>query len=275
MNVFSQLTLTAQTGRVWNSATVFIRHRRLRAPSAMGLAARAVGLGTLTLCGCTALFDGNLASDTEVPPLSPYDGEAVEPGHASAELDGPFDAGSESPLEEAEHAQPDATSDAPFEGGRGTCASNLLTPVMATASSATAPNVAGYAIDGLLTTRWESVDGVDPQWLIVDFGALAFVDEVDVLWEAACASDYTLDVSMDGMTWMTIPNGTVTGNTQAANMPGDPPTPPTDWSAAVVSKNLHAVGRYLRVDGTTRCTVYGYSIWEMRAYGDDDIACTP
>jgi hypothetical protein len=34
-------------------------------------------------------------------------------------------------------------------------------------------------------------------------------------------------------------------------------------------------GRYLRVNGTMRCTVYGYSIWEMRAYGDANANCEP
>jgi hypothetical protein len=42
-----------------------------------------------------------------------------------------------------------------------------------------------------------------------------------------------------------------------------------------VTKPLSAVGRYLRVNGTVRCSVYGYSIWEMRAYGDTNASCTP
>jgi hypothetical protein len=80
---------------------------------------------------------------------------------------------------------------------------------------------------------------------------------------------------MDEATWMTIPNGTITGNTLAANAPGNPPAPPTDWTNAAVTKPLAAVGRYLRVNGTMRCTVYGYSIWEMRAYGDANANCSP
>jgi hypothetical protein len=109
----------------------------------------------------------------------------------------------------------------------------------------------------------------------VDFGAPVFIDEVDILWEAACAKDYELQISSDATTWTTIPNGTVTGNTLAANSPGDPPTAPTDWTRAVVTKPLAAVGRYLRVNGTMRCTIYGYSIWEMRAYGDENANCKP
>jgi hypothetical protein len=115
---------------------------------------------------------------------------------------------------------------------------------------------------------------VDPQWIDLDFGAPVFISEVDVLWEASCAKNYDLDISNDGLTWTTIPNGTVVGNTLAGNVQADGKTP-TDWTNAVVTKPLSAVGRYLRVNGTVRCTVYGYSIWEMRAYGDTNASCTP
>ena len=166
----------------------------------------------------------------------------------------------------ARDAQPDAA--------RPKCGSGILAPTTAVASSVTSPNVAAFAIDGLLTTRWESL-WADPQTIDVDFGAPVFIGEVDVLWEAACAKNYDLEVSMDGAAWTTIQNGTISGNTLAANAVANPPSPPTDWSKAVVTKPLSAVGRHLRVHGTVRCTVYGYSIWEMRAYGDRNAACMP
>ncbi len=155
---------------------------------------------------------------------------------------------------------------------RPKCSSNMLTPTTAVASTTLSPNVAANAIDGMLATRWESAH-LDPQWINVDFGAPVFIGEVDVLWEAACAQNYDLEVSMDGMTWTTIPNGTVTGNTLAGNVSGNSPTPPTDWAKAVVSRPLAAVGRYLRVNGTMRCTIYGYSLWEIRAYGSRNADC--
>jgi len=163
-------------------------------------------------------------------------------------------------------AQPDAS--------RPKCGSGILAPMTAVASSVTSPNVAAFATDGLLTTRWESL-WADPQTIDVDFGAPVFIGEVDVLWEAACAKNYDLEVSMDGAAWTTIPNGTISGNTLAANAVANPPSPPTDWSKAVVTKPLSVVARRLRVHGTVRCTVYGYSIWEMRAYGDRNASCMP
>jgi hypothetical protein len=204
-------------------------------------------IGVLPLCACTLLFDGSFPSDAAaLPVLTP-------------------EAGTETSV----------ALDASAEAEEPRCGSRILAPKMAVASSVIAPNVAANAIDGLLTTRWESVDAVDPQRIGVDFGAPVFIDEVDVLWEAACAKNYDLEVSMDATTWTTVPNGNVTGNTLAANVPGDPPVAPTDWSAAVVTKPLAAVGRYLRINGTMRCTAYGYSIWELRAYGDENANCTP
>jgi hypothetical protein len=157
------------------------------------------------------------------------------------------------------------------------CGSTLLTPTTATASSVSTTdtaNVASNAIDGMLSTRWESLES-DPQWLAVDFGAPVFIGEVDILWEASCAKNYDLEISSNSTTWTTIPNGTITGNTTAASVAGANPAPPTDWSKAVVTKPLAASGRYLRMNGTVRCTTYGYSIWEMRAYGDTNASCTP
>jgi F5/8 type C domain-containing protein len=150
----------------------------------------------------------------------------------------------------------------------------LLTPTAATALSVNAGNVAANAIDGNLTTRWESAQGVDPEWIYIDFGAPVFIGEVDVLWEAACAKNYDIDISTNATTWTVIPNATIVGNTLAGNAIADGMTP-KDWTKAVVTKPLTAVGRYLRVNGTARCSVYGYSMWEMRAYGDKNASCTP
>jgi hypothetical protein len=69
----------------------------------------------------------------------------------------------------------------------------------------------------------------------------------------------------------------VNGNALVASPPGGT-MPPTDWSKAVDSTGLNGVGRYLRVYMTLRCatdTTWGYSMWEMRSYGDTNAACMP
>ena len=167
------------------------------------------------------------------------------------------------------------TSGSGTSGGSGTgdghkCGSNGLKPQAAIASSVqSASNLpASYAIDGDFSTRWGSLVQTDPSWIYMDFGAPVFVDELDILWQDACATAYDIDVSNDAMNWNNVKSIT-----------GTPPSwevPPTGWTMADVERGLSAEGRYLRIHGTARCNpMYGYSIWEMRAFGDTDASCTP
>ena len=206
--------------------------------------------------------------DNEAPPSDAAEASVVaDTSPGEPDVTPPRDAGvSETSDAEGKDAigPRDAAPDA-----AGACLSNVLVPTGATASSIEGdaglfpPNL---AIDGNFTTRWASAQGVDPQAIVIDYGAPVFVDRVQILWETACAKDYTLDISNDMTTWMSFK--TVTGNMQ-----GGPST--TDWTTAVDYVGLTAVGRYLRVNGTLRCTIYGYSIWEMRAFGDTDATCHP
>jgi F5/8 type C domain-containing protein len=163
------------------------------------------------------------------------------------------------------------------------CQSNQLSPTAAVASSVENQTDASagifppfLAIDGNFSTRWGSLFMTDPSWIYVDFGAPVFVDEVDILWESACAIAYDIDVSNDTTTWTLLKSVT-----------GAPPSwsyqdPPPGWNndaglpTADIQKGLSSFGRYLRINGTARClATYGYSIWEMRALGDKDANCRP
>jgi hypothetical protein len=134
--------------------------------------------------------------------------------------------------------------------------------------------VAADAIDGNFATRWGSAFMADPQWIDVDFGAPVFVDEVDILWQSACASAYDIDVSTDATNWTLVKAVTGAPPTWAAAPPGW--TNDAGMPTADVHKGLSGVGRYLRINGTARClALYGYSIWEMRALGDTNASCSP
>jgi hypothetical protein len=111
---------------------------------------------------------------------------------------------------------------------------------------------------------------VDPQFLQLDYGAPVHISEVQILWQTACAKNFTIDVSDDAATWTTIK--TVTGNTAGIGGAG-----PTAWSGTGYEDltGLSGVGRYMRMNGTARCGMYGYSIWEIRAFGDTNASCTP
>ena len=123
---------------------------------------------------------------------------------------------------------------------------NKTTTVSSTEDATT---IGSYAVDGnSTTTRWSSAFA-DPQWIYVDLGATYNVNEVKITWEAACGANYLVQISPDASTWSTMK--TITGN------------------AALVNDHtgLTGSGRYVRIYGTTRTTVYGYSIYELEVYG--------
>jgi chitosanase len=135
----------------------------------------------------------------------------------------------------------------------GAATSTLLSlgkPVTASSQEAAAftPN---KAVDGNTTTRWASIEGVDPQWLKVDLGQTSQIDRVQLRWEAAFASSYTIAVSNDGVAWTTI-YSTTTGDGAIDNLVG-----------------LQGSGRYVRVNGTKRGTAWGYSLFEFEVYGSN------
>lgn len=119
-------------------------------------------------------------------------------------------------------------------------------PVTAS-SSENAAFGAASAVDGDLGTRWSSSFG-DPQWIQIDLGSSARVDQVVLAWETASARAYTLSISADGTTWQEL-RRTTTG-------PGGTETLP-----------VSGTGRYVRLDLTQRATQWGYSLWEFQVFG--------
>ncbi|GGN20240.1 hypothetical protein FHR83_001978 [Actinoplanes campanulatus] len=118
----------------------------------------------------------------------------------------------------------------------------------ATASSvenATFP--ASAAVDGNTGTRWSSTFA-DPQWLQVDLGSTQSISQVVLNWEAAYASAFTIQTSANGSTWTNI-------------------SPVTVGQNGLQTLNVTGSGRYVRMNGTTRATPYGYSLWEFQVFG--------
>jgi hypothetical protein len=119
----------------------------------------------------------------------------------------------------------------------------------ATASSvenATFP--ASAAVDGNAGTRWSSAFG-DPQWIQVDLGATASVEQVVLNWEAAFARSFQIQVS------------------NAAGGPFTTIFSTTTGTGGVQTLTVSGSGRYVRMNGTVRATVYGYSLWEFQVFG--------
>jgi cytochrome c len=124
---------------------------------------------------------------------------------------------------------------------------NLALNKPATASTVEGAFVATAAVDGSLTTRWGSAFA-DPQWIQVDLGQSYAINRVKLTWEAAFGSAYQIQTSANGTTWTTVRS--ITGGNGAV-----------DEHTA-----LAATGRYVRINGTARGTVYGYSLFEFEVY---------
>jgi hypothetical protein len=120
-------------------------------------------------------------------------------------------------------------------------------PTTASSTYSATGNLASAATDGDPGTRWESAYS-DPQWLEVDLGSLTQICGASLLWEAAYASAFQLQVSTDNANWTTVYSTTTgTGGSE--------------------SFTFSATGRYIRVYATVRATQWGDSIFELDVYG--------
>ncbi len=109
-----------------------------------------------------------------------------------------------------------------------------------------------YAVDGNAGTRWSSAFS-DPQWIYVDLGQSHNITQVVLMWETAYGKSFQIQTSNDLTNWTTIYSTTTgTGGTQTLN------------SSNGLSSGS---GRYVRMYGTVRSGIYGYSLYEFQVFG--------
>lgn len=128
--------------------------------------------------------------------------------------------------------------------------------------------VTASATDGLADTRWGSPH-TDSEWIYVDLGRDCRIVRTDILWETAHAADYVIETAPDGCAMTPFTAKYAFGDRQVEV--------PAQWTAAKTvtglshagsdSQTLSATGRYLRIRGLSRATVYGYSLYELRVHG--------
>jgi beta-glucanase (GH16 family) len=137
-----------------------------------------------------------------------------------------------------------------WQGNTPARAAGTLLSQGKTATASSTENVgtpASAAVDGNTGTRWSSAFS-DPQWVQVDLGASATIQQVVLQWETAYGKSYQIQTSDNGSSWTTIYSTTTgPGGTETLNISGS--------------------GRYVRMYGTVRATQYGYSLWEFQVYG--------
>ena len=134
-----------------------------------------------------------------------------------------------------------------FAASTGCGTTNVALNHTAMASSIEAASTpASAAFDGNTGTRWSSLYS-DPQWIAVDLGSTQSICQVVLRWETAYGRSFQIQTSSDNANWTSIYSTTAgTGGTQTLSVTG--------------------AGRYVRMYGSTRSTVYGYSLWEFAIY---------
>ncbi|MFZ2311599.1 MAG: discoidin domain-containing protein, partial [Methylobacter sp.] len=120
------------------------------------------------------------------------------------------------------------------------------TAVASSSENSTLP--AAAAFDGNAKTRWSSAFS-DPQWIYVDLGASYTVNKVKLKWDTAYAKAFKIQASNDARTWIDI-YSTTSGSGDTQNL--------------TVTQTK---ARYIRMYGTVRATVWGYSLFAMQVYG--------
>ncbi|MET8787393.1 discoidin domain-containing protein [Streptomyces sp. NPDC004589] len=119
----------------------------------------------------------------------------------------------------------------------------------AVASYEDGDHLASNAIDGIGSSRWSSDHSNDPSvWIYVDLGAEYAVSSAVLTWESAYAKAYRIQVSDDSTHW-----------TDAYST--------TDGHGGAETVALNENARYVRMQGVTPATQYGYSLWEFAVYG--------
>lgn len=118
------------------------------------------------------------------------------------------------------------------------------------------------ATDGDSSTRWSSAYGpsasYDREWIYIDLLQSHDISRVVLDWEAAYGSGYNIDVSHDAVVWRTV-HEERNGEGGIEEILLDEPAP----------------GRYIRMQGVSRGTQWGYSLWEFEVYGLPSVVQPP
>lgn len=106
-----------------------------------------------------------------------------------------------------------------------------------------------FAVDRNTNTRWSS-EHYDPQFIILDSGAVQQIKRINILWENAYGKSYKIEISDDKKSWKEI-YSTKDGN----------------GGKDIILFDQPKKGRHLRLICLERGTEWGYSILEFAVYG--------
>jgi hypothetical protein len=131
-----------------------------------------------------------------------------------------------------------------------------LAPVATQASSTEfSYTPASAGADDVYSTRWSS-SWSDGQWLALDLGSVARVDQVRITWQAAYATSYAIETATS-----------LSGPWSQAKLV-------SDGVGGVETVPVAVSTRFLRLKGITRATGYGISLWDVTVLGSKDMSCS-
>ena len=115
-------------------------------------------------------------------------------------------------------------------------------------------NYNSRAVDGDPSTRYASKE-TDDAYFYVDLGSVEKVKKVVIDWEAAYASEYYIQMSLDAANWTTVADVTNSAKTK---------------DEIVFPRYLET--RFVKFQGVKRATGYGYSFYSFEVYGAKSLA---
>ncbi len=107
------------------------------------------------------------------------------------------------------------------------------------------------AVDGNYSTRWASVEGNDPEWILIDLEKTYDITGSRLNWEAAFAKKYIMETSMDSVSWTQVYEE-------------------TNGNGGIDTIDLDVTARYIKLTGQERGSAYGYSLFEFEVYGTEN-----
>lgn len=141
---------------------------------------------------------------------------------------------------------------APASAGPAPAPSPVNVALTGTATASSVENgtsfVAANVNDGNIATRWSSTYN-NNEWLQLQLATAGPVAYAEIVWPNACARDYALQTSLDGITWSDAIRraGTTCGRTDSVDLGG-------------------VTAKFVRMQGISRWSTYGYSISEFRIF---------
>jgi chitinase len=137
----------------------------------------------------------------------------------------------------------------------GTSVNLALNKSVTVSSTETADFTGPKAVDGSTSTRWASSYS-DAQFLTVDLGASSTITKIVLNWEAAYGRSYRIETSNDGTSFSTL-------------------VTQTNSDGGIDEYTVSTSARYVRMQGVTRATQWGYSLWEFEVWGSQGTVTTP